>query len=70
MQYQPHMNFIKWQKNSNLDIDSYIGKKEVISENILSISDLVGKLQNYVGADGKFTPNYKKHKSIFGYSKS
>jgi hypothetical protein len=43
-------------KSSNLDIDSYIGKKEVISENIYSVSDLVGKLQNYVGANGKFTP--------------
>ena len=43
-------------KRSNLDINSYVGKKETISKNIDSISDLVGKLQEYVGANGKFTP--------------
>lgn len=43
-------------KNSNLNVKSYIGKREKISENISSINGLVGKLQDYVGVNGKYTP--------------
>jgi hypothetical protein len=43
-------------KDSNLNIKSYIGKRKKISENISSINELVGKLQDYVGVNGKFTP--------------
>jgi len=43
-------------KQSGLDVYKYIGKKEKLSGDISSIDDLIGKLQTYVGVDGKFTP--------------
>ena len=43
-------------KMSGLDIKSYIGRREKISDNISSIKELVGKLHDYVGVDGKYTP--------------
>jgi len=43
-------------KSSGLDVHKHIGKVEKISENISSIGELVGKLQDYVGVNGKYTP--------------
>jgi predicted GTPase len=43
-------------QNSGLKIDKYIGKIEKISNNITSISQLIGELKEYVGAGGKYTP--------------
>jgi len=42
--------------DSGLDVNAHIGKIEKISENISSIDELVGKLQEYVGANGRYTP--------------
>jgi len=43
-------------QKSGLNVKSYIGKREKISGKISSINELVGKLQDYVGVNGKFTP--------------
>lgn len=43
-------------QNSGLDIASHIGEAEQISDNISSIDQLLGKLQEYVGVGGRYTP--------------
>ena len=47
---------LEMAKKENLEIEKYIGTTQKIDSDILSIQDLVGKLHQYVGANGKFTP--------------
>ncbi len=46
---------VQMAKRSNIDINKYLDKTENIS-GVSSDVDLVGKLNEYVGAEGKFTP--------------
>jgi len=53
-------------KRFKLNVNDFLGKTKTI-ENISSIEDLMGKLHEYVGADGKytsFTRNTKLHLNI------
>lgn len=43
-------------KKQNGSYEGLIGSTKKIDGNISSISDLVGKLNEYVGANGKYTP--------------
>ena len=49
-----HELVVMAQKNA-LDVERYLGSRQVI-EGVASPMDLMDKLQNFVGAEGKFTP--------------
>ena len=44
-----------------IEKDKYLGKEKII-EDIVNLKDLVGKLNTYVGAEGKYTPIVKSSK--------
>jgi len=50
---------VKNVNSNNIDIDKLLDDKKKTIDGIIKIGDLVGRLDDYVGADGKFTPLVK-----------
>lgn len=56
---------VEMTSDRNINYEKYLGKTEVI-KGVSNAKDLMGKIENYVGADGKFTPIVKS--SIIYYN--
>ncbi|MFI3211208.1 MAG: dynamin family protein [Peptostreptococcaceae bacterium] len=58
---------VKMLENSDIDFDSCISRGTDIIDNINSVDDLMGRLENYVGAKGQYTPIVKSTKIYLNF---
>ena len=58
LEYSSCKELLEMIKNSGVNIDNYLGKEEIVSGEYDG-TDFFKKLDQYVGADGKFTPIVK-----------